>query len=166
MTKVNLAAEAAAATEGNEEDALTFETLLELAPNKAALTKLTKTKDEGDKLIDFLYTYKNKDLAKARKEFKQMEEFVSKLSAYIMQELEDSSLTGASGKVGQVTIKDKDVATVKDWQKFYAYIKRNNAFELLNKAVNQKSVAERWEDKKKIPGVEAFNKKSLSITKA
>lgn len=164
--KVDLAAEAQASAGGAQvEGDITFDDLLELAPSPAILKRLKATDDNGAKLTDLLYKYTNNELSKKRKEFNTMEEFAKKLSQYLLQELQYAELEGVTGKFGRIEVKEKEVASVEDWTKFYAHIKRMNAFDLLNKAVNQKAVKERWENKKQVPGVGVFNKKSLSLTK-
>lgn len=73
--------------------------------------------------------------------------------------------SGVQGYLARVQVTDSAVPVVADWDKFYAYIRKAKAFELLNKAVNRKAVQERWDDKKQVPGVTAFHAKRVSCTK-
>jgi hypothetical protein len=54
---------------------------------------------------------------------------------------------------------------VADWVKFYAYVRRNAAFELLQRRLNESAIKERLDDKKPVPGVTIFNAKKVSCTK-
>lgn len=164
--KIDLEAESQVTAEGVEDNSLTLEHVLDLAPSAAVVKQLQATDDNGAKLTDLLYKYKNGELSKLRKKFKEVEDFVKKLEAYLLQELSAAEIEGVSGKVGRIEIKEKDVASVEDWDKFYGHIKRKDEFDLLNKAVNQKACKERWEQGKQVPGVGVFHKKTLSVTKA
>mgnify|MGYP001824856248 CR=1 FL=1 len=62
-------------------------------------------------------------------------------------------------------IKTTTHATVKDWPKFYGYVKRNNAWDMLQKRVNDGAYRERLDNGKNVPGVEPFSKISISLTK-
>lgn len=150
----------------DEVQLLTIEHVMELAPSAKVLKDIKATEDNGAKLADVLYKYKNGELKKLKKVYEEADDFVKKLEAYLLQELQSAELEGISGKVCKLTIKEKEVASVEDWTKFYAYIKRNSAFELLNKAVNQKACRERWDANKDVPGVGVFKKKTLSVAKA
>jgi len=141
---------------------ITDDVLKEVCP-KNVLARLKAAKTPAQR-ADLLFTLDREDLKELRDAYNEMDGFVKKLKAWFVQEF-DGDQQGVTGKLGRVEIKKKDVPVVKDWTKFYAYIKKNSAFELLNKAVNAKSVNERWEQKKEVPGIEAFSKASVSLTK-
>lgn len=67
------------------------------------------------------------------------------------------------GKIGSVTLKTTIEGAVKDWGKLYNHIEKTKDFSLLQKRLGQASYREQVEDGVRIPGVEKFNKKSLSI---
>lgn len=163
---INLAEEAKDSAGTTEVEKITFEDLLEICPNDKTLKKLKKTDDDAAKLIDLLYVFANGDLRDMRQKFNALDEFSKKLKAYLLQELEDAGLESAGGKVGQISINEKKIATVEDWDKFYKYIKRTDGFDMLNRAINQKAIAERLDAKKKVGGIDTFDKKTLSLTKA
>lgn len=79
--------------------------------------------------------------------------------------LNKAGLTSAGGKHHCATLVSKRVANVKDWEAFYGYIKKHNAFELLQRRPSMKAIEERWDAKKEIPGVAAEVITELSITK-
>jgi hypothetical protein len=153
-----------AATETPEEDSpvITEALLKELCPPEFA-SEFKKAKTQGQR-VDFYYAA-DAHRKEINRNAKAMEEFLAKLGKWFMQELPDNDATGVAGKTARLQIKKDVVARVVDWPKFYAYIKKNNAFELLNRAVNGKSVKERWDAKKQVPGVDKFDIKKISLTK-
>ena len=60
------------------------------------------------------------------------------------------------------SIKSTDVPTIKNFETFWNYVRKNNAPELMNRTCNSKAWRERDQD---VPGIEPFTKESLSITK-
>lgn len=139
------------------------EDLLELCP-PAIKARFKKAKTAAAR-ADLLYEIEKAELKAARDTFKQLEKFVSKLEAWFIEQFEDDDQKGVTGKTARVEVKSKDCATVEDWDKFYTHIKKKGEFDLLNRAVNQKAVQERWDQKKQVPGVGKFVKRVLSITK-
>ncbi len=87
------------------------------------------------------------------------------LEEYIFSNYKSQGIDGVRGKVAMVSIKELTVPTVVDWDKFYAYIARNKAWELLQKRPGAEACRERWALGKAIPGVEQFRKLNLSVTK-
>ncbi len=163
MPKVNLKKEAARVVDDVEiEDEVTEELLLELCP-KEFLAAFKKAKSVGAR-ADFLYLADEQRLD-AGKRVDAMKKFVSKLEKWFIQNLPDGEATGIAGKVARVQIKQKERPSVMNWDKFYDHIRKNKAFELLNRAVNVKAVKERWENGKEVPGVEKFFYKDVSVTK-
>ena len=55
--------------------------------------------------------------------------------------------------------------SVKDWPALYAYIKENDAFELLERRPGKGACRERWDAGEIIPGVEKFPVYKLSVSK-
>lgn len=112
---------------------------------------------------DLLYKTREERL-KLQREVDRLEKKESALENHFIEELSKDS-TGVAGRVARVQINSKPVPVVEDWSKFYTYIKKNNAFELLQRRLSAKAVEERWEDKKQVPGVGRFNAKKVSCTK-
>jgi len=110
-------------------------------------------------------------LFKRRSDRKKMEEKVAALrtveneaEAAVIAALQKSKLESAKGKRGQATITFRPLATVIDWAQVYAYVRKNNAFELLHKRIAVTACAERWETGVEIPGVMKETKLDLSLT--
>jgi hypothetical protein len=162
MSKVNLK-QAAIDTAGDAEPEVTIseDLLLEICP--ASVLKQFKAAKSIGARADFLYSVDKGELKKLRDAYKAMDNFVTKLEQWFIQELSDDE-RGVAGKVGRVEVKVKELATVEDWTAFYAHIAKKKEFDLLNKALNQKSIQARWEDNKEIPGVGKFSKKTISLT--
>lgn len=160
--KIDLAKEAKTTAKVEIEGEITDSILFEFCP-KQFLPEFKKAKTPAAR-ADLLYAVDKARLA-ITKEAKLLDEFEGKLKRWFVQNLPEKDATGITGKVARVQLNKKDVPAVKDWPKFYAFIKKNNAFEMLNRAVNAKSVAERWEAGKQVPGVEKFTTKTVSLTK-
>lgn len=129
----------------------------------AKAPKFVIPKKIGD-CADALYKKREERLA-LQKQVELLAEQESQLKNHIINNLPKSNTTGVSGKVANVRVVTEDVPQVKDWDKLQAYIKKNGAFDLLQRRVNAKAVEERWADKKKVPGVEAFGVTKVSCTK-
>jgi len=84
----------------------------------------------------------------------------------VIDRLPTSDLTGASGKVGRVTVIQDEVPQVEDWDAFYKYMMKKKAFEMLQRRLSTKAVEERLSAGEKVPGVKMFKFKKVSITKA
>jgi len=73
---------------------------------------------------------------------------------------------GAVGKHHKIETYNDQKLVVKDWDKLYAYIKKNNKFELLQRRLGETACQELIDDKRKVPGVETFTVVKISLTAA
>lgn len=89
----------------------------------------------------------------------------SALKDHVLESFNKADIEGARGKVATASITTKTVAQVEDWDKFYAYIHKNKAYEMLQRRVSDTAFRERLEAKKTVPGVKPFNVLGLSLTK-
>ena len=112
---------------------------------------------------DLLSVYRQErlDADKAAAELKSRE---SALVEHIINNVDKAS-AGAVGKNFTVRVVTKDKPVVKDWSKFYAYVQKHGAFELLQKRLGEKAIEERIDAGKKIPGVGSFTAVTVSLTK-
>ena len=83
--------------------------------------------------------------------------------------LTKAKLDSASGKNGTISIKHPKVGQVVDWPKLYAWIRKNNAFELMQRRLNQSDYDQRLEQhprlaKTGIPGVDQITVTKFSAT--
>ncbi|UOF79435.1 D/-alanyl-D/-alanine carboxypeptidase [Caudoviricetes sp.] len=113
---------------------------------------------------DRVYELRQKRL-EAQKVVDALQEEETALREHIINTLPKSEATGAAGKVARVTVVTKQIPQVKDWQAFYAYVKKNNAWDLMQRRLAAAAVTERWEAGKTVAGVEAFTAVTLSVNK-
>jgi hypothetical protein len=113
---------------------------------------------------DLLYLTRIDRLALA-KVVEELEKRETALKEHLISTLPVSQATGVAGKVARVTIVPKEIPQANDWGKLYAYIKKQDAFDLLQRRLSNGAVEERWENGIEIPGVEKFNTKTVSINK-
>ena len=83
----------------------------------------------------------------------------------LIEEISSEDATGVVGRWAKATVHVKTVATVEHWDLLYKHILKTKDFSLLNRAVGQAAVKDRWEAKKVVPGVVPFRKKTVSLTK-
>jgi hypothetical protein len=162
MAKKGLEKDAEKANKGAEvQDKISEAFLRDLCP-KNILSRFKAAKTPAAR-ADLLFVLSNKEWKDLKKAFDAVDNFLGKLEQWFVQEFRDDQ-RGVTGRQARVEIKSKEIATVEDWSKFYKYIAKRQEFDLLNKAVNQKAVQERWEQKKQVPGVGKFTKKVVSLT--
>ena len=90
---------------------------------------------------------------------------VKAVEEHFVQTLEVGESSGVQGHYSRIQVTESAVPTLEDPTKFYAYVRKTNSFELLNRALNRAAVQERWDQKKRIPGVGVFHVKKVSCTK-
>lgn len=113
---------------------------------------------------DKIYELRDKRLA-AQKLVDAIEAEEKALKEHVINTLPKSEATGVAGKMARATVITKKVPQVKDWKAFYKHIKKTGDFDLLSRSIGKAAIEARWEAKKVVPGVEAFNAVTLSITK-
>lgn len=89
----------------------------------------------------------------------------SELEKYIIETFNKTDLDGARGKTAVAGITMSTVPTVKDWDKLFKYVKKEDAFDLLQKRVSATAYRERMDAKEVVPGVESFIVTKLSLRK-
>lgn len=163
--KVDLKKEAAATAKGAEVPTITRAALSSTVPEHFR-KEFAEAKTLGA-LVDLL-----KETSEVRLEInklaKEFEEFEKKLKLYFIQELPNqkgAGATGIAGKKYRVQLQDKVSYNIAGSEEFYAYVKKNNAFDLLTRAVSAPAVEARLDSGKNIPGLGEFRYKSVSLTK-
>lgn len=120
-------------------------------------------KKEGD-LADLLYRTREMRLD-IQKRIEKLEKLEGQLRDYFIDNLPKSNKSGIAGGVARVQIEVKPVPQVENWEKFYAYIMKHKAFDLLQRRLSEGAAKERMEEEGKLPGVMIFNAKKVSCTK-
>lgn len=99
------------------------------------------------------------------KEVEAVEEFEREVKQRIIDNLSKSEDTGASGLRYRAQVVTTVKPTVSDWPTLQAHILATKNFDLVQKRISDKAVADRWEAGEVIPGVERFNSVGVSVTK-
>lgn len=111
---------------------------------------------------DLLYDKRTARLA-ADKVAAGLKDDENALIEHIIQTLPKDS-RGAIGKHHMVKVVNDEKLVVKEWDPFYAYIKRTGRFELLQKRLGEGAAQELIDDGKKIPGLDKFTVVKVSLT--
>jgi hypothetical protein len=96
----------------------------------------------------------------------EIDKEIESRSEEIMQLLGTEGLERAAGSKAHVSVNESVVPRVEDREKFFAFIRRNNAFELLECRPSAPSFRE-WAARRGsrgVPGVVPFLKRKLSLT--
>ncbi len=130
-------------------------------PTKKIVFKVPKTLGA---CADALYDTRNARLV-LQKQVDELAEREVTLKDHIIAELPKSQAGGIAGRLARVTLGKKIIPRVDDWDAFYKYILKTKDFSLLQRRTGDAAIAERWDAKKKVPGVDAFTIITVSINK-
>lgn len=100
-----------------------------------------------------------------QRQLEEMEEEERALKAHIIQTLPKSQASGVAGRLASVSVRNKEIPQVKDWEKFYAYVRKHSRFDLMQRRLAEKAVAEMLDDGVKVPGVVVFVTPVVSMSK-
>jgi hypothetical protein len=89
----------------------------------------------------------------------------AEIREHIIGNLSKSEDTGAAGLRYRAQIVMKDQPRAVDWPALWAFIAKNNRFDLLQKRLGEKAVMDMVEQGEKLPGVEVIHIPDVSITK-
>lgn len=128
-------------------------------------TKILKFPKSIGACVDRLYSLREKRL-KIQQEVDSIKSQEEALRLHVLECFNKDDIEGAKGKLATASVLPKTVAHVVDWDALYAYIVKNNAFEMLQRRVNDGAYRERLDNKEPVPGVEPFNVLGLSLTKS
>lgn len=113
---------------------------------------------------DLLYLTRQDRLA-IQKVVEELEKRESMLKEEIIAKLPVSQATGIAGAVARATIVPKTIPRATDWAEIFKYVKKTDAFDLVQRRLSDAAVNERWDHGIEIPGVERFNTKTVSLNK-
>jgi len=85
-------------------------------------------------------------------------------TALLKEFTKDELMTSAGGKIGKVNITKPKVPNVVSWDKFYKYVARNKAFDMLQRKVSTTAWKERLAQGKKVPGIESITLIKLNLS--
>lgn len=115
--------------------------------------------------IDLLYQ-KRAERLEAQAAVEAMEAEEKAIKEMIIQLLDTQGLKMGGGKIATASITRRIVGNPTDWDKLYAYILENKAFDLLHKRISDTAYRDRLEQGEAVPGLEPFPVIGLSLVKA
>jgi ribosomal protein S4 len=115
-------------------------------------------------MIDRLADLKQQRTALNAAEKALGKEFASLEYALIQTLKEAGDLEGASGKNARATVVTRTTPTVTDWEVFYAHVKAEDAFYLLEKRLTAMAYRELLAAGEPPPGTEPFDKTVITIS--
>lgn len=90
---------------------------------------------------------------------KKIDEAENKLLARVQK----SKLDGASGKIARAVVDKDEIPRIDDYEALSKWIKKKDAFDLLQKRISKEAWKLRVDEGIKVPGVSVFNKVSLKV---
>lgn len=132
---------------------------------KLVVTKKVKPEESLGSLVDKLYQLKleKSEISAKEAEIKQK---ISELEDTILNRFSKDELSGASGKLAKLSVTQKLCPNIEDWDAFYEYIARENAWDLLQRRVSSTAYQARVEEGVEVPGTTKFVKLVLNTKKA
>lgn len=125
-------------------------------------------KNLGQK-IDALYEKRAERIERQREvdeEIAGMKRDEAALRDEIIAEMERSGQQKSTGTDATASIQTNLIPRATDWDAIYKYIKKNDAFDLLERRIGRKAFKDRTEQGEHVPGIDVFEEKDLSLTKA
>jgi hypothetical protein len=95
----------------------------------------------------------------------EMKKAEKALADHIVNTFKKSEINGAKGDICSASWSPVVFPKVTDWTAVYAWVKKTGAFEIFEKRISKSAFKERYEAKEFIPGVEAHEDFTLSLTK-
>jgi hypothetical protein len=114
--------------------------------------------------VDAAYTLRAKRL-EIEKKAEEVKAEETALKDHIIATFSKADIDGAKGKVASASISRSVKANAKDWPSIWEYIVENEAFDLVERRINNKAYRDRLEAGESIPGTESFDVVTLSLTK-
>ena len=102
---------------------------------------------------------------KANREAELYKERESELKVALLAYFKKSKGRVVGGKVARVTLETEQVAMLEDDVKFYAFVKKTGAFDLLQRRLSADAVKQRFEAGKPVPGVKMQGVAKFSVEK-
>lgn len=91
---------------------------------------------------------------------------MNKLEAYLKTQMDAQGLTSFKSEYGTAFLTTTDYANVADWDKLLAFVRENEAFDMLTKSVSKTAVRSHIDETKTIPpGVNYGTKLEVNIRK-
>lgn len=125
------------------------------------------SKEDAKKLgssIDALYEFDQKIHAIERR-LKKVKERRAREELRLLRAMQDIKLEKGSGRRANAAITKRRIPTIKNQVQFQKFVKKHDAFDLYQNRIASRAYFARLEEKQSVPGVEIFEKVSVSIRK-
>lgn len=103
--------------------------------------------------------------ADAQKKVDLLKEEEKAIREHVINKLPKSEASGVAGKSARVTVVEREVPCVEDWDAFWKSFRKSRDRDLLQRRLSDAAITERWEAGKQVPGVGKFKYKTLSVNK-
>ena len=114
--------------------------------------------------VDMAYTLRAERL-EIEKQAEEVKAKETALKDHIIATFSKADIDGAKGKVASASVTRSVKASVKDWPTVQKWIEDHDAWDLMERRLNNKAYRDRLEAGESIPGVEPFDVITLSLTK-
>lgn len=131
-------------------------TVAKLPPN-------IKLPDKIGAALDLLYK-KNLKKKALEEKVKAEDAEIDLVEAHIFRLFAREGIESGRGRFLQVSKSIRYIPTVKDWEKFDAYVIKNKATDLYHRRISSTAYNARIENGEEVPGVEIFEKPVLHAT--
>lgn len=115
--------------------------------------------------IDNLYSLREKRMALQR-EADKIKKQERELTDHAVTLCRKARVDKASGKLATFSHGLKSIAVVEDWEEFHAFVEDNDAWDCVQKRLNQKAILDRIEDGVTIEGITTENVITTALRKA
>ena len=124
----------------------------------------TKKTTALDTLIDSIFDIRN-EIRAVNKKVDGLKAQKEEMEIKLIEMMDAVGTDQSRSSVATATISETTVPQVTDWDSFHKFIKRNNAFYLLERRAASVAFRETLEQRKgrPIPGVSSFTKRSVGI---
>lgn len=113
-------------------------------------------------MIDTLHTLRE-ERRLLEKKIEEINKEYSIIEGELLKQMKAEGLEMAKGKFASASLQEVVKPQIEDWDKFYAYIKRNDYFHLLERRPSVTGCRELFETKGKIPGVLPITLQKVSL---
>ena len=96
-------------------------------------------------------------------QIKVLSEQMADIELELIKQMDSQGIERSTGKAATVSISTQTRPSVDDWDAFYAYIRKNKYFHLLEKRPSVSGCNELFETKGKIPGVVPYVQRRLNV---
>jgi hypothetical protein len=103
---------------------------------------------------------------KKEAETEEIKKSESDIKEHMLRIFKKQDIDGARGRLGSVSLVEKDVPQVKDKEAFGRYVARTKSWDLLYGKAVEEGCQARWEAGEQIDGVEKFHKADIRLNEA